>query len=96
MKIEEHREVELVTTEVQTEYNDFDESRRTQALATKVYKEINIQTDDVKIGPASVAEEEIVDELGDQKSTTTTERRAKQLNTFSANLQHNMNELLSE
>ena len=88
----EQKEVQLVTAEVQTDL--YQEEKAPQA--TKVYKEINIQTDEVQIAyPPSLHAEE-GEPLGDQKSGTTTERRAKQLNTFSADLQQNMNELLTE
>lgn len=89
--MERYPEVRQVSTEVQTDMN-FSEK---VAQTTRVYKEINTQTDAVTAGPAGSADEAASELVGDQKSTTTTERRAKQLNAFSADLQHNMNELLS-
>lgn len=91
IKIEEYQDVQYVTTEVQTDMN-FQEK---VAPATKVYKEVNIQTDPVRVGPPGSGDEGS-ERAADHKSATTTERRAKQLNTFSADLQQNMNELLTE
>ena len=85
----------MVTCEVQTDLNLNDRIY----TSAKMYKEITIQTDPVQFkvpSQSQIDDGKSEDASISRKSSTTTERRDKQMHAFKEGLQQNMNEMLSE
>ena len=84
IELHQKKSVEMVTSEVQTELNSQDKT----VTYTKVYKEIKIQTDPVHIKSTnSFFNDDGKSDISiSKRSSTTTERRDKQLHAFKEGL----------